>query len=154
MYCINISHIMIVHHFGPQFGPPVTHGIELARAFTFSTGLAKNSQQGLVDWLSLWRVIDWRGITWKAWPLIKREGNLGWAAKWFVLSIHVPVSLHYRMALTSSSTQHSTEVFVTSCCTHCFLSWLKSIYFTFPIPFPTQTEMYVWRGNSHRGACG
>lgn len=105
-------------------------------AFTFSTGLAKNSRQGLVGWLTFSVKGNWlAGITWKAWPLIKREGNRGWAAKWFVLSIHVPVSLHYRVALASSSAQHSMGVFVTSCCTHCFLSWLKSTYFTFLGPF-------------------
>ncbi len=107
-------------------------------AFTFSTGLAKNSRQGLVGWLTFSVKGNWlAGITWKAWPLIKREGNRGWAAKWFVLSIHVPVSLHYRVALASSSAQHSMGVFVTSCCTHCFLSWLKvptSLFLVLSIP--------------------
>lgn len=117
-------------------------------AFTFSTGLAKNSRQRLLDWLSLWRVIDWQGLRGKAWALIKQEGNRGWAAKWFVLSIHVPVSLHYRMALTSPSGQHSTRVFVTSCCTHCLLSWLKSTYFTSLTPFHPKLRCKAGEGTT------
>lgn len=93
------------------------------------------------------------GITWKAWPLIKREGNRGWAAKWFVLSKHVPVSPPYRMALASPP-QPSTAWGICYILLHSLLSLLiKKYLLHFSWSFPSHTETYGWRGNSRRGAC-